>query len=154
MDDDDSVSEDESMSEEEDESNAESASHDDASENEEGSGQFTKLVEKHFTVFPDLSETRNIMQCTIQLGKTVKSVVDDKFFEQPLQVQKMMRNLKVVKVIAVIAPRETGAKMMVTMPTPTVTTMTTTEPTLIMSKLQSPSRQKRTRLKKRSSQRK
>ena len=112
------------------------------------------LSKNIFTVFPDLSETRNIMQCTIQLGKTVKSVVDDKFFEQPLQVQKMMRNLKVVKVIAVIAPRETGAKMMVTMPTPTVTTMTTTEPTLIMSKLQSPSRQKRTRLKKRSSQRK
>ena len=112
------------------------------------------LSKNIFTVFPDLSETRNIMQCTIQLGKTVKSVVDDKFFEQPLQVQKMMRNPKVVKVIAVIAPRETGAKMMVTMPTPTVTTMTTTEPTLIMSKLQSPSRQKRTRLKKRSSQRK
>ena len=112
------------------------------------------LSKNIFTVFPDLSETRNIMQCTIQLGKTVKSVVDDKFFEQPLQVQKMMRNLKVVKVIAVIAPRETGAKMMVTMPTPTVTTMTTTEPTLIMSKLQSLSRQKRTRLKKRSLQRK
>ena len=112
------------------------------------------LSKNIFTVFPDLSETRNIMQCTIQLGKTVKSVVDDKFFEQPLQVQKMMRNPKVVKVIAVIAPRETGAKMMVTMPTPTVTTMTTTEPTLIMSKLQSLSRQKRTRLKKRSLQRK
>ena len=112
------------------------------------------LSKNIFTVFPDLSETRNIMQCTIQLGKTVKSVVDDKFFEQPLQVQKMMRNLKVVKVIAVIAPRETGAKMMVTMPTPTVTTMTTTEPTLIMSKLQSLSRQKRTRLKKRNPQRK
>ena len=60
--DDDSVSEDESMSEEdEDESNAESASHDDASENEEGSGQFTKLVEKHFYCFPDLSDTKNKM---------------------------------------------------------------------------------------------
>ena len=154
--DDDSVSEDESMSEEEegesgDESNAESASNDDASENEEGSGQFTKLVEKHFYCFPDL---RGSKQHLLNLEVIVKSV-SNKFCEQPVQVRKTVMNPKVVKVRAVMtARRRMGVKMMVTMPSPTVKTMTTTEPTLITSKIQSLSRLKKTRLKKRNPKRK